>query len=222
MARSGSRGLGLLILDLGAITGWVVSTTPRPLYPREIPGTHCTGGWVGPMPLWTRAKYLAPTGKFLLFQIHSLLTVHSFYTVSTSLYSGHIPTLGCNPQDPNLKNRSFWLWVLFPGSQSLTSALVAWDKLRYLHQSASVAYVLSSVVQYTEIVITGPSSSLPFAIPTELRGPQGFKTYHIEFIGTTGMCKILLKWSSCGLTTCGSSTWCLIFRTMKKGVQSIR
>jgi hypothetical protein len=26
----------------------VVSTTPRPLYPREIPGTHCTGGWVGP------------------------------------------------------------------------------------------------------------------------------------------------------------------------------
>jgi hypothetical protein len=26
----------------------VVSTMPRPLYPWEIPGTHCTGGWVGP------------------------------------------------------------------------------------------------------------------------------------------------------------------------------
>ena len=26
--------------------GWVVSTTPRPLYLRERPGTHCTGGWV--------------------------------------------------------------------------------------------------------------------------------------------------------------------------------
>jgi hypothetical protein len=26
----------------------VVSTTPGPLYPREIPSTHCTGGWVGP------------------------------------------------------------------------------------------------------------------------------------------------------------------------------
>jgi hypothetical protein len=26
----------------------VVNITPRPLYPREIPGTHCTGGWVGP------------------------------------------------------------------------------------------------------------------------------------------------------------------------------
>ena len=28
--------------------GWVVSTTPPPLYPRERPGTHCTRGWVGP------------------------------------------------------------------------------------------------------------------------------------------------------------------------------
>ena len=28
--------------------GWVVNATPRPLYPRERPGTHCTGGWVGP------------------------------------------------------------------------------------------------------------------------------------------------------------------------------
>jgi len=28
--------------------GWVVSATLRPLYPWERPGTHCTGGWVGP------------------------------------------------------------------------------------------------------------------------------------------------------------------------------
>jgi hypothetical protein len=27
---------------------WVVNATPRPLYPRETPGTHCIGGWVGP------------------------------------------------------------------------------------------------------------------------------------------------------------------------------
>jgi hypothetical protein len=26
----------------------VVSNTPRPLYPRERPCTHCTEGWVGP------------------------------------------------------------------------------------------------------------------------------------------------------------------------------
>ena len=28
--------------------GWVIKATPRPLYPRESPGTHSTGGWVGP------------------------------------------------------------------------------------------------------------------------------------------------------------------------------
>jgi hypothetical protein len=31
----------------GARRWWVVSTTPRPLYSREKPGTHCTGGWLG-------------------------------------------------------------------------------------------------------------------------------------------------------------------------------
>jgi hypothetical protein len=44
------RGTGIapLFLDLGTRRGWVVSTTPRPLYPRTRPGTHCIGGWVGP------------------------------------------------------------------------------------------------------------------------------------------------------------------------------
>jgi hypothetical protein len=35
------RGIALPFRDLGARMGWVVSTTPRPLYPRERPGTHC-------------------------------------------------------------------------------------------------------------------------------------------------------------------------------------
>jgi hypothetical protein len=26
----------------------MASTKPRPLYPRERPGTHCTGGWMDP------------------------------------------------------------------------------------------------------------------------------------------------------------------------------
>jgi hypothetical protein len=42
------RGVALPFRDVGARRGLVVSTTPWPLYPRERPGTHCTGGWVGP------------------------------------------------------------------------------------------------------------------------------------------------------------------------------
>jgi hypothetical protein len=45
----GGRGIALHSLDLGARRGCVVSTRPRPLYPRELPVTHCTGGWVDPM-----------------------------------------------------------------------------------------------------------------------------------------------------------------------------
>jgi hypothetical protein len=33
--------------NLCAKWGWVVNATPRQLYPRERPGTHCIGGWVG-------------------------------------------------------------------------------------------------------------------------------------------------------------------------------
>ena len=35
---------------------------PAALYPRERTGTHCTGGWVGPGPVWTRAENITPTG----------------------------------------------------------------------------------------------------------------------------------------------------------------
>jgi hypothetical protein len=40
----------LLILDLGTRWGLVVSFTPRPRFSpgKRPPGTHCTGGWVGP------------------------------------------------------------------------------------------------------------------------------------------------------------------------------
>jgi hypothetical protein len=55
----------LLILDLGTRWGRVVSFTPRPRFsPRErTPGTHCSGGWVGPragLDTEDRGKILCP------------------------------------------------------------------------------------------------------------------------------------------------------------------
>jgi hypothetical protein len=47
-AQRVDRGIAVSFLDTGARRGWVVTTTPRPLYPRERPDTHYTGGWVGP------------------------------------------------------------------------------------------------------------------------------------------------------------------------------
>jgi hypothetical protein len=64
MEELGVRGgIGPLILNLGTRWRCVVSITPRPPFtPRErIPGTHCTGGWVGP----TAGMDAEATGKIL-------------------------------------------------------------------------------------------------------------------------------------------------------------
>jgi hypothetical protein len=61
-AQKVDRGTALSFRDLSARRVCVVSTTPRPLYPRKRPGTHCTeAGWA-PGPVWTCAKNLALTG----------------------------------------------------------------------------------------------------------------------------------------------------------------
>jgi hypothetical protein len=45
----GSGCIALLFLDLGTSWRWVVSFTPRQLYPRgKRPSTYWIGGWVGP------------------------------------------------------------------------------------------------------------------------------------------------------------------------------
>ena len=36
-----------LRVNFGSRWGWEVNAAPRPRYPRERPGTHCIGGWVG-------------------------------------------------------------------------------------------------------------------------------------------------------------------------------
>ena len=59
-AQKGSRGI-YSFFNLGARWGWVVNETPRPLYPRKRPGTHCIGSWA-PGHVWTGAENLVPIG----------------------------------------------------------------------------------------------------------------------------------------------------------------
>jgi hypothetical protein len=62
-ALGGGRGaISPLILDLGIRWGWVATVTPQPSFSpgKRMPGTHCTGGWWAPEPVWTEAR-----GKFL-------------------------------------------------------------------------------------------------------------------------------------------------------------
>jgi hypothetical protein len=71
------RGIALLFRDLGTRRGWVVSLTPRPLYPQERPSTHCTGGWVGLRAgLDVREKSRPPPG----FDPRTIQPIASCYT----------------------------------------------------------------------------------------------------------------------------------------------
>jgi len=58
-----SGGIAQLFLNLGTRRGCVVSITPRPpLPPGKDPGTHCTGGCVGPGAGLDRCGKSRPTG----------------------------------------------------------------------------------------------------------------------------------------------------------------
>jgi hypothetical protein len=61
-SQRGSRGIDLLFHDLGTRRGWVVSTTPRPLYPRKRLGTHYTEDWVSPRAGLDVCEKSRPTG----------------------------------------------------------------------------------------------------------------------------------------------------------------
>ena len=63
MVQRVGRGIVLFFHDRGTRRGWVVSSTPRPHFsPRERPGTHCTGGWVGPRAGLDGGKISSPPG----------------------------------------------------------------------------------------------------------------------------------------------------------------
>ena len=63
MVQMVSRGIAILFFNLSARYGWVVNTTPGPLYPwiRDPIPIAQEAGWA-PGPFWTGAENLAPTG----------------------------------------------------------------------------------------------------------------------------------------------------------------
>jgi hypothetical protein len=70
--------------------------TPAALYPRERPGTHFTGGWVGPRAGLERRKVSSPPG-FLFLLLQSVTQLHEvtharsrciYYIFSSSYKSG--------------------------------------------------------------------------------------------------------------------------------------
>jgi hypothetical protein len=90
-ARMPIRGIEVKFysfFNLGARWGWVVNATPCPVYLRERPGIHCTGGWTCPRPGLARwGKYNPPPA----FDPRTVQPIASCYTVWA--ISAHEPEL---------------------------------------------------------------------------------------------------------------------------------
>ena len=100
-----SGGIAQLFLNLGTRRACVVSITPRPIYPRERPGTHCTGVWVDPGAVLDRCGKSHPTG----------IRSPDLPTRSESLYRLRHPgflSLGLTPSLFYLTNTIFSLLVV--------------------------------------------------------------------------------------------------------------
>jgi hypothetical protein len=91
----GDRGIALLFLDLSARRGWVVSTTPRPLYPRERPGTHCTGGRVGPRAGLDVCKKYCPPPGFDPWTVQPVASRYTYWAIPAPTGQIAVPNTVC-------------------------------------------------------------------------------------------------------------------------------
>ena len=140
--------------NLGARWGWVVNATLRPLYSPEWPGTHCTGGWVGPRPVWTGAENHAPTGiRSLDRQARQWVAIPTEVSRPTMNYGTH-QNMTCNTvavswnrkwdiQSPNclVNRRTLAIGVLGWTAMSIhvkDRGGNVWCCLRGLHLTAAV------------------------------------------------------------------------------------
>ena len=81
--------------------GWVVNATPRPLYPRERPGTHCIGCWVGPRAGMDGCGKSCPTPGYDPRTVQSVATLYRldifFFKVSRSALGPSSPCISGVP-----------------------------------------------------------------------------------------------------------------------------
>ena len=60
---------------------WVVNATPRPLFPRERPGTNRTGGWVGPRARLDGCRKSCPAPEFDPWTVQSVASRYTSYAI---------------------------------------------------------------------------------------------------------------------------------------------
>jgi hypothetical protein len=98
--------------------GLVVNATPRPLYPREWPGTHCTGGWVGPQGRSGRVLKISPPPGFDSRTVRPARSYTDYATPAHRLVrvklNSYFKKSNGSGADTSSERRDFYKFVLEP------------------------------------------------------------------------------------------------------------
>ena len=127
--------------------GWVVNATPRPLYPRERPATHCTGGWVGPRAVldgWGKSR--PPPG----FDPRTVQPVASRYTdwaTRPTIYSIFRTLIICMEciKDQKMNFEFIGVFLLYYGQRHVSATHVTIFRGICLRTSIQLCYRLANV-----------------------------------------------------------------------------
>jgi hypothetical protein len=140
--------------------GWVVNATPRPLYPRERPGTHFIGGWMG---------LRACLGTIALLRWKWVWGIDGTVRTREKWSNGQnaFPVPFCPPQIPH---RPRWCRVR---NAAMREACIwhpgQWHELKYV----SSFYVFC--VRYVNTWQTSHPGS-----PWKAAGAKGWQPYHLH------------------------------------------
>ena len=144
----------------------VVNATSRPLYPREIHGTHCIGGWVGPRAVLDRCGISRHYPYMCInIYIHRYTYTHTY--INTRTYIMPLPTEYC--KNTCLQDMTVNLSVSTPPIHIGHVQVVCTSHCRYQMEVTGLFDTKSNKLSVTinsSVAVTVHFSSLIITFPT--------------------------------------------------------
>jgi hypothetical protein len=130
---------------------WVVNAMPWPLCPQEWPGTHCTGGWVGPKAGVDRCWKSRPNGGFDPRTAQPTASRYTDYTILA-----HKNLLSLTGIEPLISRSS----TPYPNHYTDRGTVTSLSHLRRLHRMPMYARCFTSTKSLLSLHSVTPGNKL--------------------------------------------------------------
>ena len=128
--QRGSRGIALPFHDHGTRRGWRVIDTPRAPHPQKRPGTHCTGGRLGPRTGLDRCGKSRPLPGFDPRTVQPVASSYTDYATRPTLRFGvralYIVFFASRRNEINCQRSGRKLLIHRRGGSSVEMAFYKW------------------------------------------------------------------------------------------------